>query len=83
MVLNSLLLMVNMVQWLRNVFLKYLDDWEKSVDERPGFTKEQKNLMLLSPATRLGLRMTGTSKITFFSFNIQQLFLALCSYGFH
>ncbi len=56
---------LNGIQWLRDVFLKYLDDWEKSVDERPGFTKEQKNLMLLSPATRLGLRMTGTSKITF------------------
>lgn len=48
------------MQWLRNVFLVYLDDWEKTVNERPGYSKEEKSRMLLSPATRLGLRMTGT-----------------------
>ncbi len=44
---------------MRDFFLVYLDEWEKSVDERPGFSKEEKNRMLLSPATRLELRMTG------------------------
>ena len=65
------------IQWLRDVFLKYLDDWETSVNERPGFTKEQKNLMLLSPATRLGLRMTGTTiNLTSFGFHY---IITLCS----
>ena len=42
-----------------DVFLKYLDDWEKSVEKREGFAKEEKNLMMLSHETRLGLRITG------------------------
>jgi len=46
---------------MKEVFLKYLDDWEKQVKERPGFSKEQKNLMLISQETRLGLRITGKS----------------------
>ena len=44
------------LQWLRDVFLPYLDNWEKSVNERP---KDEKNRMLLSHATRLGLRITS------------------------
>ena len=47
------------LQWLRDVFLPYLDNWEKSVDERPGFSRDEKNRMLLTPATRLGLRITS------------------------
>ena len=34
--------------------------WESSVEERPGYTKTEKSRMLLSPATRLGIRMTCT-----------------------
>ena len=41
------------------MFLKYLDDWEKAVQERPGFSAEEKNTMLISHETRLGLRITG------------------------
>lgn len=48
-----------------DVFLKYLDDWEKSVEKREGFTKEEKNLMLLSHETRLGLRITGEDNLIY------------------
>ena len=37
-------------------FLPYLDSWETSVKERPGFTEVEK---LLSQPTLDGLRMTG------------------------
>ena len=47
------------IQWLEEEFLPYLDQWEKSVEAREGFTKTQKKQMLLSSETRLGLRMTG------------------------
>lgn len=53
------------LQWLRDEFLVYLDEWEKSVNDRPGFSKEEKNLMLLSPATRLGIKMTGNYSTNF------------------
>ena len=46
-------------QWLENDFLKYLDNGESSVSNRPGFSKAQKQTMMLSAATRYGLRMTG------------------------
>ena len=39
--------------------MPYLDDWEKNVNERAGYTDEQKQRMLLSQQTMLGLRMTG------------------------
>ena len=35
--------------------------WEQSVESRVGFTRSQKQRMMLSPETRLGLRMTGLS----------------------
>ena len=47
------------LQWLTEVFLPYLDEWEDSVSERPGFTKTEKGMMLLSRETRMGLRITG------------------------
>lgn len=43
--------------------MAYLDNWEKSVNERPEFSKEEKKRMLLSSETRLGLRMTTHSFI--------------------
>ena len=46
------------LQWLRETFLGYLDEWEQSVEKRPGFSKLMK-MMLLSPETLLGLRITG------------------------
>ena len=47
------------VQWLEEEFIPYLDAWEKSVEAREGFTKTQKKLMMLSPETSKGLRITG------------------------
>lgn len=46
-------------QWLADDFLGYLGEWEDSVKKREGFSKLEKKLMLLSPETLLGLRMTG------------------------
>jgi len=47
------------VQWLKEVFLKYWIDWEKSSkDESEGFSKTEKGNMLLSDSTWLGLKMT-------------------------
>ena len=49
------------MQWLQDVFIPYLDKWESSVKARPetSFSKSDKDRMLLSAETRLGLRMTG------------------------
>ena len=45
-------------QWLESDFLGYLADWKDSVMERPGFSKTEKNRMLLRAETRLGLQIT-------------------------
>ena len=39
--------------------LPYLNSWEKSVQDRVGFTPKQKKRMLLSQETLTGLRMTS------------------------
>lgn len=51
------------LQWLEDDFIGYLDAWEESVQALHGFTKTQKNKMLLSPETRLGLRTTGKQRL--------------------
>ena len=40
-------------------FLCYLDKWEESVKGRPGFSKREKEKMLISEPTLLGLCLTG------------------------
>ena len=50
---------INKLQWLTDVFLPYLDEWEESVDGRKGFSPSQKNMMMLSKETRDGLKLTG------------------------
>lgn len=47
------------LQWLKTEFLGYLNDWEKSVMERPRFDDEAKKAMMLSSETLLGLKITG------------------------
>ena len=37
----------------------YLNDWEKAVNEREGFSKDERKRMILSQETPDGLRMTG------------------------
>ena len=53
------LLKLLLMQWLEETFLPYLDDWERSVNTRQGFSKAEKKRMMLSTETLLGLRMTG------------------------
>ena len=36
-----------------------MDKWEKSVKGRPGFSKREKEKMLISEPTLLGLHLTG------------------------
>ena len=40
--------------------MPYLTKWEESVNAREGYRKSQKNRMLLSAETLLGIRMTST-----------------------
>lgn len=47
------------LQWLKNDFLGYLDDWERSVQLRRGYIPMEKKMMMLSPETLSGIRITG------------------------
>ena len=58
------------LQWLREDFLGYLDEWEKSVEERQGFTASQKAMMLLSRETIEGLRTTGRVSYLWYTIRI-------------
>ena len=51
------------LQWLNDVFLKYLEDWSKEVAQRENFTAAQKQKMMLSQVTLKGLFITGTGGI--------------------
>ena len=54
------------MQWLEETYLKYLDDWEASVQLREGeYTDAERNCMLLSQETRDSLRMIGAVAIKF------------------
>lgn len=46
-------------QWLEGEFLSYLDQWEESVKSRTDIENQDKDQLLLSRETRMGLRMTG------------------------
>ena len=50
-------------QWLKEEFLGYLDDWERSVNNHEGFTAAQRSMMLLSQQTLEGIRTTGIAII--------------------
>jgi len=50
-----------LLQWLDQEFIPYLDEWEKRVEDREGFSNLAEKQMLLSRATLLGIRMTGMS----------------------
>eukprot|EP00731_Ephydatia_muelleri_P032133 Em0023g640a len=49
------------LKWLETDFLGYLKDWENSVKLRKGFTKAEKNNMLISAETLYGLQVTCMS----------------------
>ena len=42
----------------------YFEDWERSVEAREDFSKTAKNKMLLSDATRSGIKFTGYCAIS-------------------
>eukprot|EP00731_Ephydatia_muelleri_P014320 Em0008g40a len=56
------------LKWLESDFLKYLEDWKISVMQRTGYSKAEKNKMLLSDETRYGLEMTCKSFIELVQF---------------
>ena len=47
------------MQWLKNDFLNYLDDWEDSANSQEDLSKSEQNRLCLSRETLEGLRMTG------------------------
>ena len=47
------------LQWLVDVFLKYLDEWEKEAADHEELPKKEQQRMCLSTETLLGLRITG------------------------
>jgi hypothetical protein len=49
------------LKWLEDEFVPYLDQWQRSVEAREGYTRAQKKRMLLSDATILGLKITAKS----------------------
>ena len=49
--------------WLREKFLKYLDDWQKSISVRKGFNAKEKEKMFISHQTMEGIRITVYSTI--------------------
>ena len=59
MVMYTSMIILFVIQWLTEEFLGYLNDWEQCVNERQGYTKSQKNMMMLSQETLLGLRITS------------------------
>ena len=57
--------------WLKNQFLKYFEDWLKSIEERPGsYTKSEKQKMFISSQTYEGLKITVHSVIELVTFLI-------------
>ena len=48
-----------LLQFLRNELLPYFNKWETGVAARIGFSKEERNLMLLSRESRHGITLTG------------------------
>ena len=70
------------MQWLEDEFLPFLDAWEKSVEEREGFTDAEKNRMKLSTETLLGLRITGEYEICMYIQYMQYMY-GVCGYEWH
>ena len=47
------------MQWLKEVFLKYLDDWENEVSLLTGISEKEKTTRFLSKETNEGLHIAG------------------------
>ena len=64
------------MQWLKNVFLAYLQEWEDEVAQRTEYSAGQRAKMLLSQETMSGLRMTGVHTL---APHIEYLQLTICT----
>lgn len=56
---HTLNVIIIILQWLETEFLPYLEQWERTVAEREGYTDAEKKNMLLSVETSTGLKLTG------------------------
>ena len=57
--------------WLKNQFLKYFEDWLRSIEERPGaYTKSEKQKMFILSHTYEGVKITVYSVIELVMFLI-------------
>ena len=53
------LITLNLLQWLENDFIGYLNKWEDSAKSRTGFSEGEKVMMTLSRETSEGIRIAG------------------------
>eukprot|EP00794_Sanderia_malayensis_P010387 gene10387-11468_t len=61
------------LSWLKKDFLGYIDEWKKSIDERPGeFINDQKEKMFISMPTYIGLKTTTLSVIDCIKFLLSE-----------
>ena len=61
--------------WLKEVFLKYLQDWKKSTLHRPGqFSADERGKMFLSPQTYEGLQISVYAHVEAIQFLLKEGF---------
>ena len=53
------MLTITFIQWLTDVFLAYLNEWQKEVNSTPELTKTEMKKKCLSRETLEGLSITG------------------------
>ena len=70
--------------WIKDTFLKYLEDWRSSVAKRSGhsYTATQREKMFLSRQTYEGFRITGHSHIEAIKFLLSEGFSYVLSERF-
>ena len=61
--------------WMKDVFLAYLDQWKITVTDRPGFSKEEKQMMFISSQTYEGYHITINSLVNIVQFLLNEGFL--------
>jgi len=54
------MLYVLLLQFLKEEFLAYFENWEKSVMARDGFTDAEKEMMMIARESRTGMQISGT-----------------------
>ena len=47
------------IQWLEDDFLKWLDEWEQQVKSKKDLKSKERNKLILSKETLIGIRITG------------------------